>query len=410
MQEDSLMIVIPGNPKDIKDPKKLEANLRSKSNIEINKISLDEFKRIVMDLSIDKREYTIFLSMEPVQIPPFIRVNHLFTPKENKLIGKAEIGLGVSMSFSGDSRVCFYDQLRIVNAMVPGLLAVMDVAAEKLISGRWIALAAASKVMPAPRYLFTVQAVSGDDDEVWLHTHGLKRCGLYELEIMFSDKDRYNTHYQVIETMAYRMLEAEEPVKPGDAVFNAQLSDGNYIVTTAVDWKEAMPFYPDAKLGKDADRDEYHSDDYFVVMTYMTPKDEDEKKYSKIQDFDDVIEDNPIFMISTEETERMSALARERIDYFIRAKKKIRKCACLVKIGLKTDSEDESGMSREHIWFELKEAKDGKLVAELTQDPYYVSGIKSGDIGTYSTDEVTDWLILTPERRISPDDAYLLDM
>ena len=59
MQEDSLMIVIPGNPKDIKDPKKLEANLRSKNNIEINKISLDEFKRIVMDLSIDKREYTI---------------------------------------------------------------------------------------------------------------------------------------------------------------------------------------------------------------------------------------------------------------------------------------------------------------------------------------------------------------
>ena len=75
MQEDSLMIVIPGNPKDIKDPKKLETNLRSKSNIEIKKIGLDEFKRIVMDLSIDKREYTIFLSMEPVQIPPFIRVN-----------------------------------------------------------------------------------------------------------------------------------------------------------------------------------------------------------------------------------------------------------------------------------------------------------------------------------------------
>ena len=47
MQEDSLMIVIPGNPKDIKDPKKLEANLRSKSNIEISKIGLDEFKRIV---------------------------------------------------------------------------------------------------------------------------------------------------------------------------------------------------------------------------------------------------------------------------------------------------------------------------------------------------------------------------
>ena len=410
MQEDSFMIVIPKNPKDIKDPKKLENNLRANSNIEIIKISLDEFKRIVYDLTIDKREYTIYLSMEPVQIPPFIRVNHQFSDKEAKLIRKAEIGLGVSMSFKGDARVCFYDQLRIVNSMVPGLLAVMDAPSEKLISGRWISLAAESKVMPSPRYLFTVQAVSGDDDEVWLHTHGLKRCGLYELEVMFSNKEHYNTHYQVIETMAYRMLEAEEPIKPGDAVFNAQLADGNWIVTTAVDWKDALPFYPDAKMGKDADRDEYHSDDYYVIMTYLTPADEENKKYTKLQDFDDVIENNPIFMISTPETERMSALARERIDYFIRAKKKIRKCGCLVKIGLTTDNQEDAGMSKEHIWFDLKEAKDGKLTAELTQDPYYVSGIKTGDIGTYTYDDVTDWIIFTPERRITPDDVYLLDI
>ena len=314
------------------------------------------------------------------------------------------------MSFKGDARVCFYDQLRIIIAMVPDVVAVMDVPSEKIISGRWIALAAESKVMPAPRYLFTVQAVSGDDDEVWLHTHGLKRCGLYELEVINSNKEHYNTHYNVIETMAYRMLEAEEPIKPSDAVFNVQLSGGDWIVTTALDWKEAVKFYPDAKMGIESDRDEYHADDYFAVMTYKTPDDEEKKNYSPLQDFDDVIEDNPIFMISTPETERMSALARERIEYFIKAKKKIKKCACLVKIGLTTDSKEDSGMAKEHIWFELKDVKNGKLVAELTQAPYFVSGIKEGDIGTYDVDEVTDWIIYTPERRISPDDVYLLDL
>ncbi|MBP5732650.1 MAG: hypothetical protein J6W66_02320 [Lachnospiraceae bacterium] len=44
----------------------------------------------------------------------------------------------------------------------------------------------------------------------------------------------------------------------------------------------------------------------------------------------------------------------------------------------------------------------------MTQEPYYVSGIKEGDVGTYSFDDVTDWLVFTKERRISPDDAYLL--
>ena len=165
------------------------------------------------------------------------------------MIKKADTGLGVSMSFKGDARVCFYDQLRIINTMVPGLLAVMDVPSEKLISGRWIELAVQSKVTPAPRYLFTVQAISGDDDEVWLHTHGLNRCGLYELEVLYSNKEHYNTHYQVIETMAYRMLEADEPINPGDAVLNAQLQGGDWIVTTAFKWEDAVKFYPDAQMG-----------------------------------------------------------------------------------------------------------------------------------------------------------------
>lgn len=409
MQEDSLMIAIPKNSKDIGDPRKFEERLRANENIEVLKIGLDDFKRVAIDLTVDKREYTIYLTIEGVQIPPFIVINHHFSDKEVKLIKKAEAGLGVSMSFKGDARVCFYDQLRIIYTMVPGLLAVMDVPSEKLISGRWIELAVQSKVMPAPRYLFTVQAISGDDDEVWLHTHGLNRCGLYELEVLYSNKNHYNTHYQVIETMAYRMLEADEPINPGDAVLNAQLQGGDWIVTTAVKWEDAVKYYPDAQMGIEGDRDEYHSD-YYTIMTYKTPEDEDNKNYSCLQDFDDVIENNPIFMISTPETERMSALARERIDYFIKAKKKVKKSMCLVKIGLKTDNEEECGMPREHIWFELKDVKDGRLVAELTQAPYFVSNIKEGDIGTYDIDEVTDWLIFTPDGRISPDDVYRLDL
>ena len=117
--------------------------------------------------------------------------------------------------------------------------------------------------------------------------------------------------------MAYRMLEADEPINPGDAVLNAQLQGGDWIVTTAVKWEDAVKFYPDAQMGIEGDRDEYHSD-YYTIMTYKTPEDEDNKNYSCLQDFDDVIENNPIFMISTPETERMSALARERIEYFIK--------------------------------------------------------------------------------------------
>jgi len=32
------------------------------------------------------------------------------------------------------------------------------------------------------------------------------------------------------------------------------------------------------------------------------------------------------------------------------------------------------------------------------------------DIGTYTYDDLTDWIIFTPERRITPDDVYIMDL
>ncbi len=195
MKEDSFMIIVPEDESIIMDPERFMNGLRSKDNIKVTGTGFDEKVGIVAELTIDERPYTIRIAPTDLNIPPFVRLGHQFTDEELKRIDEVKHGLAVTMDFSGDPRVCFYDQLRIVDAMVPDKLAVLDCPSEKLLSGRWTAMAAGSSVMPAPRYLFTVQAVSGDSGEVWLHTHGLKRCGLYELEILFSDKENYSNHY-----------------------------------------------------------------------------------------------------------------------------------------------------------------------------------------------------------------------
>ena len=69
----------------------------------------------------------------------------------------------------------------------------------------------------------------------------------------------------------------------------------------------------------------------------------------------------------------------------------------------RTDTSD-----REHIWFEMIDLKDGRITAKLTQEPYYIAGIHEGYVGTYGPEDITDWLIFTPERRLTPDDIYLL--
>ena len=409
MKEPSFMIVIPMNQKDVEDPMTFIENVKASELVRIENIRMDEQRGMIVDFAVDDRKYEVDVNPEEVEVPGFFRPEHVFSEEEFRQLDEAKLGLSVCMDFNDDYARCFHDQLRIIHAMFPQILAIFDCPAEKLLSGKWVSLAAQSNILPAPRYLFTVQAISCETDEVWLHTHGLKRCGLYELEILCSTKDTCNDHYRIIENFAYRMLESEEPIQPGEAVFVGQTED-RYLVCTAVDWKEALKFYPQATLGTKEDRDdEVHGEDTYVLMLYKNENDEANKKYTPVQAFDPFLQQNPMYMISTEETERMSSLARERVPYLVKAFAD-KENTILVKIGLITDKEywDDDVPQREHIWFELKDIKDNQLVAELTQDAYYVSGIKAGDVMTYPYSDITDWFIFTKKCRISPDDVYLL--
>ena len=68
------------------------------------------------------------------------------------------------------------------------------------------------------------------------------------------------------------------------------------------------------------------------------------------------------------------------------------------------------GNGYEHIWFALHSVDEDSFTAELTQEPYMVSGMHTGSVGTYSYDEITDWMMFTEEDRITPDEVYLIEM
>ena len=90
-------------------------------------------------------------------------------------------------------------------------------------------------------------------------------------------------------------------------------------------------------------------------MMYNNPDAEKAKQYSKIQLINPHLKNNPMFLFSNSETERMRSLAVERIPYmkmgFENKDNKV-----IVKIGLLTDKEywKDDKPQREHIWFELK--------------------------------------------------------
>ena len=405
------MLAIPMDEQELKNPDMLMERLRTIEGINILKAQMED-EDAVIDVEAVYNDTLYIAKIYPMQIslPPFYRTQHFFPDVDITAIEAREVGLAVVLEFTGDALVSYHLQLKMIDAMFSGVLAVIDDSAEKILSGRWVSLAAASNVPPAPRYLYTVQAVGGGEGEVWLHSHGLNRCGTTELEILGSTSENYEAHYYVIETMANRMLELEdEPLEPREPLFLARLSDQVILVTTMLPWNEAIALYDEDILGGASDREEGHNQDTSCIFTYANGEDYEQGRISSVSIYDELLADNPVYMVSAKETERMKALAIERLDY-VRRVAGSENTTILVKIGLTVDEDKKSdGNEKEHIWFELQEINDRTLRAELTQEPYYIEGIHKGYVGEYTLDMVTDWIILTPEQRITPDDVYLIE-
>ncbi|MCI8608432.1 MAG: DUF4026 domain-containing protein [Firmicutes bacterium] len=409
MKEKSFMLGIPLEEKDILNPNDVLDRLKGAEGIEIRTSFLEDGKMVVQaDVLGDT--YTMEAWPEEFTVPEFYRVQHIFPDLDFKALKTAKCVLVTSMEFGDDPLASYHAQLKLLDAMLPDKLGVLDDSSEKILSPMWVSLQAASQIHPSPNYIFTVQAVGGEDGRVWLHTHGLSRCGITELEIIDSNANTYQSHYHVISNLASRLLEMER-LEPKAPLFLGRLSNRVDLVVTLVPWKEAVSLYDNNMLGGLNDRQEGHNGDTSCIFVYKNERAFKKGKYQPVSIHDKLLAENPLYWLSNEETDRMKALAAERISYMTRAWKD-GNVQILIKVGLQVDPQyrDETN-EREHIWFELLDlCEDGThFEARLTQEPYYIAGLHEGATGRYGFEEITDWLIFAPEYRISPDDVYLME-
>ena len=331
--------------------------------------------------------------------------NFYFSEEERKNLLNAHTSLTIYMKFHEDAKKSFHLQLKLAKALVPDLIGLLDESAEKMLPAKWVFMTAESNVSPNPKSLFTVHAVADKNNKVWLHTHGLCRCGIPELEILESDQENYQNHYNLISAYAMYLID-----KKGDfdqfekGVYIGHLINDYPVVVTSRLWTEGIKQYKHLKLGSLKDRQDGHNTKTNIIFLYKSEEDEKKGILSKVSIYDELWGENPLFFFSDEETERMKKLAYERFDCVKKAGEN-KENSVLLKIGLPLEEEGKF----EHIWFELLEIKKDKLKAKLTQEPYDVSNMHTGDIGWYTKEDVTDWLIYTKDFMISPDNAYLLE-
>ena len=117
--------------------------------------------------------------------------------------------------------------------------------------------------------------------------------------------------------------------------------------------------------------------------------------------------ENAVFFKTTSESQRMRALAQERIEWLRRLDRELDDRQIIVKIGLKPDPDAgfDDGQF-EYIWFEPSEFREDGFTATLTQDAFYVRGMVQGVQRECTYDEIVDWRVYTREESYSPDNIY----
>ena len=407
----SQMLIVPVDDGELEKPEVLVKRLYEAEDFQVESVKPEDS---AMQITVVCGEETFFVEIYPTEfvLPELYRCQHFFPDIDIEAIQKVQCGLAVEMEFGVDALSSYHLQLKLIHAMIPDALAVIDDSSEKILSGRWVALAAESRVPPAPRYLYTAQAVAGEEEDacVWLHTHGLNRCGRPELEVLDSNKENYQEHYNVLETLANRMLEDEAVPDFGAPYFMAYMAEGIPLVVTLIDWEQAVELYSPEMLGGKKDRQEGHNKDTCVVFVYPSQESAEKGQFYPLDIYDKYMKGNPVFLISIEETARMRAQAVERISYLFDAFSD-KDNHLLVKLGLTVDEEHRTMENdKEHIWFEILEVSGNRFRAKLTQEPYYIKDMHKGFVGEYGPEDVTDWLIYTPNGRLSPDDVYRLSV
>ncbi|MDO5520167.1 MAG: DUF4026 domain-containing protein [bacterium] len=405
-KEPSFLMAVSANPESLKDIDRLINQINDADDLKVVARKLGEEPAVVV--SYKEKEYLVEFSFEIFDRPEIFRVMHDLNDEEQEVIRNADKGLLAKMTFTEDNMDSFHTQIKVINAMVPDLVGVLDFSAEKIISARWVRLAATSRVAPAPSYLYTVQAVS-DKSEVWLHTHGLNRAGSVELEIIDSNKTVYGDQYHALSAFAERIITTGEAVNEEEPLYIGMLSNNQEVMATWIDYRRVLSAYRKNILGGVKDRQDAHNENTGIMYIYQSEEDYKNRKFSPISIYNRQLQDNPIFMKTTKETKRMSELAMERIPFLQRLYKDGTCKQILIKVGLKVDPEYDNGdNNREHIWFEVKSMTETSICGILTQQPYYVSTIKEGDERNIEDHEITDWIAFREEDTITPDSVYRL--
>jgi len=266
------------------------------------------------------------------------------------------------------------------------------------------------EVEPPAEVLWVIEAVETvpgskpAERSVWLHTHGLWRCGAPELELLEVPSDLAQAAADLLNGVAALSLERPLPA-PG-----AAYEVGTGLAVSIQPWEVVAPFVPHGAAGGMSDRADTHDGARGVICAA-----EQQGAYRKIwvcptEVVQRLARDEAGVYLTERETKRQAHLARAEWGHLRTAfEAGSDHPAVPVRFGVKVGyASDADPTSREHLWFEIRQFDGQRVEACLVNEPLTVSRLGKGDCAWIERDEISDWRVVTPNGAYGPTDMEAL--
>lgn len=318
--------------------------------------------------------------------------------KEREKWKKSKYTIVLELKFKEDvpADTCYTKQLLILDIINPNYVVMFDMSAQKVISAKWVKMLLEDNLLPLNDYLFSVHtSYDSENNDLWLHTHGLNRCGSIELEMLGLTKES-TENLNILTSIARKFIEEgtssqNEPIKAG-------YSSNEYLNYVWRPWEESIKIYAKKGLFKKSqgflgcleDRDIYHSFPSGVLFAYKNNKIEKPIVNSLL------LKNGLACFFTNRETEKIIATAKVRINHLFKIfEKHGEEFKYLVKVGIKHGDQDD----REYLWFNIDciNSESNKLRGTLLNSPYHVENMKQGETYTVNKEDISDWNIYTSD-------------
>lgn len=368
---------------------------------------------------------------EPEQLFYNWRARYRLDSKEEAELAHLKKGIAVIVEGGNNPYDTFKLQLLMLCTLVPNLALMVDESSEQIFPGDWVRFNAQLQSDISSTNLYSIQAVS-DGNRIWLHTHGLSRFKLGELEILNCPANQFQYYGDVINTLAAIYLRHPKEMQDNNVQLLAHLPNDTPLLTTLIPWPEAVQYYnkqgSDNYAGSARERTVDHNSLGYVIFSYDSLDCYKRRDYKPLYNLTTPIDSEAILMLPREETfQRMKtaletfpcvyryANSHQDIVISIKAPLQISKSGTFKAVGdaanIKDPVAEQASPSLELCWFTIVEIyDDGYMKGRLENDPFYIKDLNKGDYMDVPINLLTDWRLYDckTSATYSPSSAFMI--